>query len=1515
MNRHLQNLCAVTATLAASVTLVAAVSAPDGAARLARRAHDRVTQSVAVLRVDQPEISVRPVQGVEKFREVPQANARGARRATAAESAATPTLYGTVIQAGYSSPLNNNWGVYEIPTSDAASFELVAGDIEAKFSATLIGNILYVPAEEEVMFGTFYSVDSYDVDDDYTFLASNTVSNDHFKARCTAPDPTEQGYCYGCFYNGNSGYNFSKVDYVNRQETVIKAIGTQWQLCAINADGELYAIDSQKRLYQVDKSTGEQTQVATLSGVNFSRYNAGCFDPKTGVMYITTSDSYTGAKGGLYALDVSNGELTLIREFTGGEVLSSLFIPQDNVAANAPAAASDLAVSFEGGSLTGNVSFTMPATYYDGSAASGAFHYSVSVDGVEAASGIEVTGDPVSREVTVASAGMHKFEVICFNSNGNGPKVKTQAYVGTDAPLAVNNVNAALDGDKITVSWEAASGSVNGGYVDPAAVTYTVIRKPDGAVVAQNTSETSITVDAAVPEGEIMSYTFEVTAEYDGHTSATATSNAVVLGNIVPPHNWTFGSNDDLAGTTVLDVNGDDTKWMIDTYGEYMSIRYNSNLAMDDWFILPPVKLQGGYSYQLSYKVHCSSARYSEHLEVKLGAAPTVDAMTQTITERYEIAETDFTLKTAKITVDADGLYYIGFHGCSDADRNRLFLSDITISTGAAPVAPQGVADLSVTPDADGHNKVEISFTAPSKRIDGSDLNSCDILVKRDDAVVTTLGGVAAGEHKSYLDVPETGGTYTYSVVPVANNVEGETSSATVFVGLKAPSSVTDVKVNETADDGVVTVAWTAPATDAEGEAFNSSLVRYNVYFIDGINDPQLVGDNIGECSLTHRVNDGTSQTLALYLVEAVTDGGKAAAVSSEAIAVGKAYELPYADSFAAGGPEFIYGTRTLKGTNRWMTLNDATVDIISSVDDDDAFLAVQQSGNQACGEFFTGKIALGDVAAPVLSFYTFNTLDDAGMYPDLNTIEVLVRADGAWQSAETIVVSETGEANRWNKVFVPLAGFAGKNIQLALRVTCNTYLLTTIDALRVAREDEHNLAVESLRFPGEIFAGKPAAYVVTIDNRGMNRAESFKVDLLFDGECEHTEEVTAGLDAGHKTQLSFTHGFTEASDESHTVEARVAMDTDQNEADNTSGIKTFKVDGSIFPSVTGMSALVVDDKVMLTWDAPDMTQARREAVTEDFEGYEAFDRNPAGWTMVDRDGGAIGGFRNITLPGIAAGSQQSFWVSEASETVFGDAAGTFLGHNSLKYLMQLYITDTDGEGNPLACDDWAISPELSGYKQTISLWARSYSATMPESFEILWSDGSTDPGDFVSAAAFADIPAPWRMYEVQLPEGARRFALRCTSKDRFSFLADDFTFIPADGPQTLTLKSYDIFCDGEQVGESTDATFEAPLPESDGRHSYAVRAIFDQGVSDMSDPAYLDYSALDDIARERLEITSRPGLIIVDGATGQPLSVANVAGILLSDHASAPAHVELPVSPGVYLVTVSNVTRKLTVR
>lgn len=1440
------------------------------------------------------------------FRVLPRANAPAPRRATAEELGEVPILYGTVTSASYGSTCYNTYGVYEVPTIEGTDFELIKGDIDAKFSAVALGTTLYVPTEEEIPFGVFYSVDRYDIADEFNFLGSNSCNNDHFKARCMAPDPTQEGVAYGCFYNGNAGYNFSRVDYVNRTETVIKAISTQWQVCAVDAGGDVYAIDSSKRLYSVDKTNGEMTLLTTLEGVNVNTKNAGCFDPKSGLLYFTSNSSYTGAKAGLYALNVETFETILVCEFQGGEQLTSLFIPNSGIAENAPGAPTNLAASFPEGALTGTVSFDMPATYFDGTEATGAFHYTIAVDGVEVANGIEGAAAHVDREITVAEAGRYKIVVNCFNNNGSGPKVKTQLYIGKDAPLAVTNVVASYADGIMTVTWDPASGSVNGGYVDPEQVVYTVKRLPDGAIVALNIPSTEFSAEYAAPENELVSYSFEVTAAYEGLESEPALSNSVVLGHVVPPVSWVFDSTDAMAGFSIIDANADGKTWTLNTYNQEFSIAYNSREPMDDWLILPPVKLLGGYSYTITYEDKCSSARYSEHLEILLGSTSVPAEMTQTIAERYEITETSYTTRTAKITVEADGIYHIGFHGCSDKDRNRLYLRNISISAPAAPVAPQAVTEFTATPDPQGYNTVDISFTAPALKVDGTELDKCNITLLRNDEEVTVFENVAASTPVSFQDTVERGGTYTYTAIPSCGSSEGESSTLSVFVGLKTPQAVADVLVVE--NEGIITVSWTAPTLDIENNPINAELVRYNVYFLDGIGDAVIIGEEISGTTIDHQPQLAEGQSLALYVVEAVTDGGVGARVASDAIAIGEAYTLPYFDSFGQD-KDYIYGTRSISGTSNWMTLNDVVVDIISSVDGDNAFLAVQQTGN-AVGEFFTGKISLADTTEPVFSFYVFNTLDDDGLYPDHNTVEVVVRADNRWTVARTIDISETGAPNQWNKVFVPLSAYAGKTVQLALRVSCNTFLLTAFDALAVnASERTLNLTLGAIEAPGEVYAGEETFFKLPVANTGMTAASSFRVDFEVDGEIVDTRTPIGEIAPGHNAALVFRHTFDEADGATHLIKAILTMSGDEDESDNTAET-SLTVEPSYFPAATGLRVSADADKVSLVWDAPDMTTVRPDATIEDFEGYEAFERNPAGWTLVDRDGAAIGGLNGIVLPGITYGAPYSFWVAEASEAVFGNYAATFLGHNSLKYLMQLYAIDADG--NPTACDDWAISPELFGCKQTVSLWARSYSRSYPESFRILYSTGSTNPDDFVELASYTAIPDIWTCYSVQLPEGAKRLAINCVTADGFSFMADDVQFIPAAGTTSLAVESYDVFCNGEYLGNALSESFSTAIPEVDGDYSYTVAVRYNKGVGPMSEAATLQYSSVEGISANAVRVAARRGAITVSGAQGLPVSIVNTVGMRISATANAPASLTVPVGSGFYVVTAGGGSYKV---
>ncbi len=134
----------------------------------------------------------------------------------------------------------------------------------------------------------------------------------------------------------------------------------------------------------------------------------------------------------------------------------------------------------------------MPSTLHDGSAATGEASWKVT-DGKETvAEGTAAYGAEVNAAVTVAAAGKHNFAVSASNAAGEGKKARLSMWVGPDVPESPANVKVDFveDENRLTVTWDAVTTGANGGFVDPASVTYTVTRMPAGVIVAENISGT-----------------------------------------------------------------------------------------------------------------------------------------------------------------------------------------------------------------------------------------------------------------------------------------------------------------------------------------------------------------------------------------------------------------------------------------------------------------------------------------------------------------------------------------------------------------------------------------------------------------------------------------------------------------------------------------------------------------------------------------------------------------------------------------------------------------------------------------------------------------------------------------------------------------------------------------------------------------------------------------------------------------------------------------------------------------
>ena len=122
--------------------------------------------------------------------------------------------------------------------------------------------------------------------------------------------------------------------------------------------------------------------------------------------------------------------------------------------------------------------------------------------------------------------------------------------------------------------------------------------------------------------------------------------------------------------------------------------------------------------------------------------------------------------------------------------------------------------------------------------------------------------------------------------------------------------------------------------------------------------------------------------------------------------------------------------------------------------------------------------------------------------------------------------------------------------------------------------------------------------------------------------------------------------------------------------------------------------------------------------------------------------------------------------------------------------------------------DDWLISPLLSGERQTISFYAKSLSDTYREAFNIAYSTSTTDTTQFVTLQTVGQADSEWTQYSIELPEGAKYFALHVISKDAYALLIDDVKFDAAP----LAIKSYNIYRDRRKVGNSLTANYIDPV-------------------------------------------------------------------------------------------------------
>lgn len=1409
-------------------------------------------------------------------------------------------------------------GLYRLPLAAGEDFNLLVRGVSASYGGVLKDGIYYATNHFSDGFSANTSVTGYDVrtgEVAYSWSVDEAVGP--AIALGLAVDPVTEDI-YGIVYREDlSGLMLAKIVYNHTPEsTKIADIEGVWNTFMIDGDGQFYGIrkdyeyvDGGKylagsTLCRIDRSTGAVTEVGP-TGQRPEYLSGGCIDPATGRMFWAVSDNTSGF---MCEVDKTTGKAIRFFNFPDGEEVCGMYVASPEAADKAPGEVQNPKAVFMNGSLSGTITLTTPMTLFDGSAASGKVKVCVLANGEEIATAQADYGSLVSVPVTVPAAGFYNFTVYAENSNGKGPKSRiADAWIGRDTPVSTT-VSLELVNGKMNVTWLPVTESVNGGFLESSDVSYDVVRYPDGVLVADGIKETSFSETLDEPDTQT-AYTYGVTAVYEGLRSAEALSNAVSLGVIMPPYQSDFSSASGFAGFTVIDNNNDGYTWQLSPDHGFAKIRWNSVLDMDDWLITPPVQLKAGESYELSFSAYSSSLANTERLEVKWGETPTVEGMTMTAVEPTDI-ENSLTgpeiIISAYLTPEKDGIYYVGVHGISPADKSALWVGDIRISEAMSAYLPGAVTGLEVTPDPNGELKGLLSFSAPTVTMGGHPLDEITSIEVRNshDAVVHTFDNPLPGAELDCTVTEEKNGDYSYSVICYNGRGAGITATISSHIGLDKPAVPTGFVMTAASDTGVVDLVWDVVDTDRNGNHINPDLVSYSVYRIRS-GEQQEIESGLKDTSYSFRAVEAGQQEFVQCAVFAHTESGAGSGAISKMLPVGTPYSGIH-ESFANKRLTYIWGVT--EGGGSWSLFSDSSN--FSSQDNDNGFIGMSAVSAGDNAGLISGMISLENMDNLGLQFYTFNMMGEAGT-PDENILRVKVReGEGEYEEILSGTIQELcGSKSGWNKITVGLSAYKGKVIQMMLEAEAINFAYVLIDNLKVGSIIDHDLGVAAISAPATVETGKKFKVTVSVLNDGLVAANDYTVEL-------YANDQPAGVVSGVEIKpeecvdFDFECELSPVATATMTYYALIKYNLDGNTANDMSEVVTVDPRRPKLPVADGLSANCLDNAVVLNWEAPDYEATRGKPVTEDFEDADSFSSGYGDWIFVDVDNSPVGGFEQTNIPGIVPGTTKgSFWIWDCQ--MIGNR--WFDAYSGTKYLFALYRSDEQ------QTDDWAISPELDGSAQTVSFYAKSYDGDYSEYIEVWYSTGSTDVEDFVKVeGAGGSVAEQWTLYEAKLPEGARRFAIRSCAVNSFMLMVDDVTFIP-EIRTDYELKGYNVYRDGVRLNDTPlTVTAYTDKDVTEGiSYDYFVTAVYSEGQSAGSNIVTVLYTgggSVGDIMTEGVEIRLNSGRIEIYNPAAHDILVTDIKGVIIQD-VSGKEYADIHVAPGVYIVKTGGVARTVIVK
>lgn len=1403
------------------------------------------------------------------------------------DEAASFTMWGNLVSAAswsqYTSSSQYPYGVYSFSVPSMTKEVLKqSSNINANGGGAFYNDRFHFVHFTQLYGAIFASYYEYDVNT-WKVVKYDDLRDNAMIAVSATYDQTS-GKVYGCFYTSDlKGLTIGTVDYDKAEREVLCPTDLTFLVMAADKYGRLFGIDRNADLYRIDKKTGAQTKIGNTGVTIGAYYQSAAFDFKTNKLY-WASASDSEENNVLYEVNVNTGQATEIKEFPDNEQLVCLYIPQ-TVDKKAPQVVSDIELNFTDASTTGAVKFKLPTKAVDNSALSENLEYFILVDGDTLKTGTAAPGAIVNENVTVVG-GKTPFVIFVKNNAGESKRIVEKKWIGRDIPLQPEGIKLTLDTkSKVTLTWTAPTKGKNGGYVNPSDLRYKIVRYPDEVVVAD--SHVGTTFSEEITSRKLTAYYYKVSAVNEGYTGEEIVSNKVLVGDpLEAPYVEEFDGQPAFDLFTVFDANKDGRTWVMNKVDNMVYNQFNTVRDADDWLISPPIHLNNDRQYFFSFVVQSTNKLNTERISASLGNGTVINESYKVIVPDTSFHGPDAVTLSTLVSVEKDSIYNFAFHATSPSNQGYLFLHKIIVTEGPRYSAPDSITDYTLTAGAEGDLSAELKFRTPTKDLKGKDVGTLTkVEILRNGKLIHTIENPAKGAMLTYKDKSDdiANGFNKYTVVVSNASGAGRVVERDVYIGYDLPRAPQNIKLVDNFD-GTALLSWDSPGIKGVNDGYvDESELTYNVFSVQG-ESVSTFRTGVTERSLDITdVPQTGEQSLFYFLLKASSSVGESKIGRSPWIIAGSPYTLPFHEGFPGGNIENGFWTRDKAGKNNIEIVNE------TSSDNDGGCLKFLAD---KCGEsasISSGKIDLAQANNPNLLFSYYAVLGKD------NVIQVEISKDGnAPQVVSTINYKDLEGDEGWRIKKVDLNNFKGARfIILTLRGIDNNQKPTAIliDDINVRNNFDYNLDAR-LTAPKQVTAGQSAQCLVTVRNIGDKAADDYTIDLYANNKIVATlRGETLAPEASKTFTMLYKSKVTDP--EVSKLKAVVVFDKDMDKTDNTSQTLDINLKASDLPAINDLTSHVDEagDIVTLTWTAPD---TKVSETTEDFEGFKAFEINDLSpWTVEGDRERKTSVWEDFTFP--HAGEPFPFIVFNPSEITEYDLSRWCTPHSGKQFLAS--ITNYSAKGN----NAWLISPSLSGKKQTIRFWAKSFDGY--ESIEVRCSKTTADTASLNNVLMTENkIRNKWKEYQVELPEGTKYFAIRVTSRFQQMLMLDDITYESGVG----TIIGFNIYRDGQNIATvDAQTTIFKDNTADKGNHNYTVTVIYDEGESRMSNSVSV-VTSLKDNAKAETIVRTIPGHIVISNSIGQEVAVFAANGKQVFS-GSGQQNLLIPMMRNTYVVKVGN--------